>query len=134
MAPSWHVVFPCFGHGRASIRSTKRACALVQLIMHTSRSCKQRAIPTYALFCAQLYLIASGMSLLQVRTLLVGLHNVTARRNANSIVETIRPYLKYVNDFFQQIFGKAETYKFTLTHVCLVAVMLAVLAVADAVS
>jgi len=77
------------------------------------------------------YIIMSALSLLQLQHILRFINDVASGNGPrNQIVEFVRPALKQIAPILKESFGPLSKFSFQLTHVILVALILAVFSLA----
>jgi hypothetical protein len=118
---------------------------------HNSKSIMvlQHVSIVYILLSVPAVLIVSGLCLFNLKNTLVALHagsiflkllffslifihTVTSRKQEQAILETVRPYLKYLNKFAELIFGKASKFSFSFNHICLIAMLIILIGILEA--
>jgi hypothetical protein len=77
---------------------------------------------------APFLILLSAVSLLQLQSILVFIHAAAANKAIkNQIGDYFRPALRELSPLLTNVFGKADTIDFSLTHILLVALLLSVL-------
>lgn len=76
------------------------------------------------IFLPPLIFIVSGLSLANFKNIMMAVHNIATQRQSNPVLKQLRPIARPLRNFFEFLFGKAKSFKWTLTDVLLVGVIL----------
>ena len=76
------------------------------------------------IFLPPLIFIVSGLSLANFKNIMMAIHNIATQTQSNPVLKQLRPIARPLRKFFEFLFGKAKSFKWTFTDVLLVGVIL----------
>ncbi|CAK4072932.1 unnamed protein product [Aphanomyces euteiches] len=86
---------------------------------------------TQVVLVPPILILLGAVSLLNFKNLFVLITNYSTKYSSNEIIKTVKPGLLYVKNFLEAVVGKASSFTFKLEHILLVAIIFALLAVAN---